>query len=84
MNLKDMSKEELLAVINAVNKEIKDRENTRYLELVENACKALNQLKEEFPYTTFEIQVECEECETLLYVDVLSEKEKFTRDDFCD
>lgn len=83
MNLKDMTKEELLLVIKTANQELKDREESRYLELVDNACEALNKLKKEFPHTAFEVKVECEDCGEELYVDFFYEKEKITRDDFC-
>jgi hypothetical protein len=57
---------ELKNFIDMAQKELANRKNKRFEELVKNACDALNALVKEFPTVKCEINmaVECEYCNT--------------------
>ena len=58
--------EELKNFIALAEKELADRKNEKFDELVKNACDALNALTKEFPSVRCEINtaVECDYCNT--------------------
>lgn len=58
--------EELRNFIVMAEKELADRKNEKFDELVKNACDALNALVKEFPNVQCEINatVECDYCDT--------------------
>ena len=58
--------EELKDFIDMAQKELANRKNKRFDELVKNACDALNTLLKEFPSVRCELNgtVECEYCDT--------------------
>ena len=58
--------EELKNFIDMAQKELANRKNKRFDELVKNACDALNTLLKEFPSVRCEINaaVECDYCNT--------------------
>ena len=67
---------ELKNFIAMAQKELSDRKDKRFDELVKNACDALNALVKEFPNVQCEIEtsVECEYCDTDFhhYVDIFN------------
>lgn len=73
MEIKNMSMEELVAMKEAINNEIKSRDNARRDELIQIICDAMNELLEVAPSTELNVSLECDDCCREYNIDVLYE-----------
>lgn len=72
MDFKHMSTEQLKAIIEGANAEVKRRKDARCDKLIQRVCDAMNELHKEFPYVQLTLDHDCPECGSNICGDVIS------------